>query len=73
MRYNTDRLKTCEECFRDEIVAHINKNKEGMLESITKMRGDCDIESVSTALYQMQTHLDYNNLYAKIKNINIKN
>ena len=43
MRYNTDRLKTCEECFRDEIVAHINKNKEGMLESITKMRGDCVI------------------------------
>ena len=43
-----------------------------MLESITKLRGDCDTESVSTTLYHMQTHLDYNNLYTKIKNIKLK-
>ena len=72
MRYNNDILKTCEECFRDEIVEHINKNKHKMLESITKLRGDCDTESVSTTLYHMQTHLDYNNLYTKIKNIKLK-
>ena len=72
MRYNNDTLKTCEECFRDEIVEHINKNKNIMLESITKLRGDCDTESVSTTLYHMQTHLDYNNLYTKIKNIKLK-
>lgn len=73
LRYNTDRLKTCEECFRDEIVAHIKQNKKHMLESITKMRGDYDIESVSTNMYQMKMQLDYNNLYTKIKNIKIKN
>lgn len=72
MRYNTDLLRTCEECFRDEFIVHINDHKDKMLESITRLRGDCDTESVSTSLYQMKMNLDYNNLYTKIKNIKLK-
>ena len=43
-----------------------------MLSKIKKIRNDNDEETITTNMYQMKFTLDYNNLYTKVKNINLK-
>ena len=61
-----------EKCFTDICKKHIINNHKNMLTNAKKIRNNIDEENVSTGLYSMKFTLDYNNLYTKIKNINLK-
>ena len=58
--------------FEDNIKEHILKHRMQMLEFVKAIKRDSEDEYLQTSIYQMKVHLDYNNLYAKIKNINLK-
>jgi len=71
-KLHENKLLVTETCFVDICKKHIIDNHKNMLAIVKKLRNNTDEEKVSTGLYSMKFTLDYNNLYTKIKNINLK-
>ena len=71
-RLNENKLLATEKRFTDICKKHIISNHKNMLTNAKNIRNNIDEENVSTGLYSMKFTLDYNNLYTKIKNINLK-
>ena len=71
-KLHNDTLLECEKQFIETFKLHIIDNYKKMLSKIKKIRNDNDEETITTNMYQMKFTLDYNNLYTKVKNINLK-